>query len=92
MAEPVEYQVEITKTAVKLLRRLPRNLVQRITRAIDSLATEPKPIGCKRLVGTPHNNLYRIRVGDWRISYAIEDEELIVLVIEIAPRGDAYRK
>ncbi|MCH8290889.1 type II toxin-antitoxin system RelE/ParE family toxin [Candidatus Poribacteria bacterium] len=38
-----------------------------------------------------YENLYRIRVGEWRISYAIEDDKLIILILEIAPRGSAYR-
>lgn len=53
------------------------------------MAKEPRPHGFTKLSG--YENLYRIRVGDWRISYAIEDDALIVLVIEIKPRGDAYR-
>jgi len=54
-----------------------------------ALAKNPRPAGCKKLSG--FDNLYRVRVGDWRISYAIEDERLVILVLEIAPRGDAYR-
>ena len=54
-----------------------------------ALAKNPRPAGCKKLSG--FDNLYRVRVGDWRISYAIEDERLVILVLEIALRGDAYR-
>jgi mRNA interferase RelE/StbE len=57
--------------------------------AIRSLADDPRPPGCKRLSG--HDALYRIRVGDWRIIYAIEDDKLIVLIVEIGPRGRVYR-
>jgi mRNA interferase RelE/StbE len=78
-----------TRDVEKVMRRLPSNLVQRLDRAIRALASDPWPRGCKKLVG--HENLYRIRVGDWRISYAVEDDQLIVLVIEVASRGDAYQ-
>ena len=54
-----------------------------------SLAEEPRPAGCKKLRG--YENLYRLRVGDWRLIYAIEDDQLVVLIIEVAPRGEAYR-
>jgi mRNA interferase RelE/StbE len=53
------------------------------------LAENPRPEGCKKLEG--HENLYCIRVGDWRISYALEKERLMILVIEVAPRGGAYQ-
>jgi mRNA interferase RelE/StbE len=78
-----------TRDVEKVMRRLPANLVQRLDRAIRALASDPWPRGCKKLAG--HENLYRIRVGDWRISYAVEDDQLIVLVIEVATRGDAYQ-
>jgi len=54
---------------------------------ITSLADEPRPAGCKKLKGDDH--LYRLRAGDWRILYAVEDAVLIVLVIEMAPRDKA---
>jgi mRNA interferase RelE/StbE len=85
-----EYQILIRKEARKILSRLPKKLLARISNAIDGLAGNPRPEGCKKLEG--YANLYRMRVGDWRISYAIEDDQLIVLVIEVAPRGGAYRK
>ena len=60
-----------------------------IHRVIRDLANDPRPEGVKKLTGV--DNLYRIRVGDWRVIYAIEDDRLIVLVLEISPRGGAYR-
>ena len=61
----------------------------RIQELKRGLAEAPRPLGGKKLQG--YDNLFRIRVGDWRISYAVEDDRLIVLVLEVAPRGDAYR-
>ena len=83
------YQVQVQKAPDRVLRRLPKDLLRRITTALDNLTIEPRPSGCKKLAGL-HDH-YRIRVGDWRIIYTIQDEVLLVVVIEIAPRGDAYR-
>ena len=83
------WAVFVERQPLNVVRRLPRDLLQRIRLAIVGLAEEPRPSGCKKLQG--YDNLHRIRVGDWRISYAVEDDRLIVLVLEVAPRGDAYR-
>ncbi len=82
-------QVIIHRKAEKILKRLDGDALERIRRAIRGLAIEPRPAGVKKL--TDQDNLYRLRVGDWRIIYAIEEEKLIVLVLEISSRGAAYR-
>ena len=84
-----QWRVAILRAPKKMLDRLPPKLRQRMARAIDGLAVDPRPPGCKKLAG--HEDLYRVRVGDWRISYALHEAELIVLVVEVAPRGGAYR-
>ncbi len=89
MAEKAIWKVIIHRRAEKVLYRLPKDALERIRAAIRKLTQDPKPEGCKKLAG--YDNLYRVRVGDWRISYAIEEEQLIILILEIAPRGDAYR-
>ncbi len=86
---PRQYTVIMERQVEKALRRLPRELLSRVDRLITSLADEPRPTGCKKLKG--YDNLYRLRTGVWRIIYAVEDAVLIVLVIEIAPRDQAYR-
>jgi mRNA interferase RelE/StbE len=83
------WTIEISRDAEKVMRRLPGNIARRIDARILALAENPRPEGCKKLEG--HENLYRIRVGDWRISYALEKERLMILVIEVAPRGGAYQ-
>ena len=83
------WEILLHRRVEKVLRRLPKNIVSRIDRAIQSLGTNPRPTDCKKLAG--HENLYRVRVGDWRISYTVEDDRLIVLVLEVAQRGGAYR-
>jgi mRNA interferase RelE/StbE len=89
MSNAVTFEVIITKQPQKILRKLPKDLLRRIDRALQNLAADPRPVGCKKLIG--YDNLYRIREGDWRISYAVEDDRLIVLVLEISPRSGAYR-
>ena len=83
------YEVIIGRQPRKVIRKLPRNLRERIIRAAEALAADPRPRGYTRLTG--HPDLYRIRVGDWRIAYTIEDDQLLVLVMTVAPRGGAYR-
>jgi mRNA interferase RelE/StbE len=83
------WQVIIHRRAEKILKRLDGDTLERIRRAIRGLVIEPRPAGVKKLTG--YDNLYRVRVGDWRIIYAIEDDRLIVLVLEIFTRGSAYR-
>jgi mRNA interferase RelE/StbE len=89
MSEQPVYTIELDHDVSKQLRRLPRDLTARITKAIDGLRTNPRPVGCKHLVG--YGQLYRVRVGDWRIIYEVQDQQLLVLVIEVAARGSAYR-
>jgi mRNA interferase RelE/StbE len=83
------WQVIIHRKAEKILKRLDGGTLERIRRAISSLVNEPRPAGVKKLTG--YKRLYRLCVGDWRIIYAIEDDRLIVLVLEISTRGTVYR-
>ncbi|MCC6300185.1 MAG: type II toxin-antitoxin system RelE/ParE family toxin [Anaerolineales bacterium] len=85
----MQYQVIIHRKAEKILKRLDGDLRERVRTAIRELADEPRPMGVKKLAG--YENLFRIRVGDWRIIYAVENDTLIVLVLEISTRGGAYR-
>ena len=89
-AERARYQVSIDRDAQRVLKRCPADLVRRLRAAILALADNPRPIGCKKLTG--QYDLWRIRVGDWRIVYQIQDDVLIVVVVEVASRGNAYRK
>lgn len=83
------WEVLLSKQPQKIIRRLPKPIRERIAEAIDELARDQHPLNSKQLVGFP--DLYRLRVGDWRIIYTLKNEKLIVLVIRIAPRGDAYK-
>ena len=72
------------------MRSLPRAAQVRIAPKIEALADEPRPPGVKKLAG--EEELYRIRVGDYRVIYAIEDAELVVLVVMVGDRKDVYRR
>jgi mRNA interferase RelE/StbE len=89
MAEAPIWRISIHRKAEKILRRLSGDTLERLRQAIRKLASEPRPSSAKKLAG--HENLFRIRVGDWCIIYAIEEDRLIVLVLEISPHGGAYR-
>lgn len=90
LSEGHRYRVLVQKTAQKVIDRMPRDLLQRVAAAIDSLAIDPRPAGCKKLVGKYDH--YRVRVGDWRITYTIQDDTLVITVVEVAPGGDAYHR
>lgn len=83
------YQIIIKKSAEKELGRLPAKDVRKISTAIDGLATTPRPPGSKKLEGQ-RETLWRIRVGDYRIIYQIEDSIKIVEVRRIGHRKDIY--
>ena len=85
----VNYKILIKTSAAKELERLPRKGVQRITSKIQSLSNDPRPYGCEKLSAQER---YRIRQGNYRIVYSIEDDKLIVYVIKIAHRSEAYKK
>ena len=83
------YTVLFKRSADKALQKLPEKVQRRLVLAASDLAVEPRPAGCVRLEG--EDNLWRIRVGDYRIVYTIEEKKLIVLVVRIAHRKDVYR-
>lgn len=87
---PRQYTVILERQAEKALRRLPQDVLRRVDALILGLAGDPRPPGCKKPKG--FESLYRLRADDWQIIYAVEDDRLIVLVIEIAPRGQAHRE
>jgi mRNA interferase RelE/StbE len=78
MPDVPHYTVKVARELAKLLRRLPRDVQRRLVVAIDDLAINPRPRGCVQLKGQ-EQIFYRIRVGDWRIIYTVEDDILVVL-------------
>jgi mRNA interferase RelE/StbE len=83
------YQVEFAKNAQKDLKKIPSQQVAKIIAAIDKLALEPLHSNSKKLVDW--ENTYRIRVGDYRVLYELENSVLIVFVVEVGHRKDIYR-
>ncbi len=84
------YTITIKASARRSLAKLPKDVGERIARAIDSLAYQPRPSGCKKMEA--EDDLWRIRVGDNRIVYQIHDDVVLVLVVRIGHRRDIYRK
>jgi mRNA interferase RelE/StbE len=84
-----EYSVTVARPARKELERLSNVLVRRLIRKIEDLSSEPRPFGCRKLAG--EENLWRIRVGDYRIVYSIHDNERMVDIVRIRHRSEAYR-
>ncbi|QRR02653.1 type II toxin-antitoxin system RelE/ParE family toxin [Dyadobacter sandarakinus] len=83
-----KYQIVILKTAQKEIKKLQTPTAEKIFTTIRTLATDPRPSGCKKLVAT--KNSYRIRVGNFRILYTIEDQIKIVEVSGVKHRREAY--
>jgi mRNA interferase RelE/StbE len=81
------YQLVIDRFAQKQLEKIPPPHFNRIVKAINGLGSDPRPPGYKKLSGRPG---YRIRIGDYRVIYTIEDKVLSVFVIDIGHRKDIY--
>jgi len=82
------YEIIIDRYAEKQLAKIPPPDFNRIVKAIENLSENPRPTGYKKLVARPG---YRIRVGNYRIIYLIEDNVLTVFVIDIGHRKDIYK-
>jgi mRNA interferase RelE/StbE len=84
------YRIVFTKRAYKALLRMPRDIARSIRESLDHIAADPyaKHLNVTRLQNRPG---YRLRVGDWRVIYEIESDELVILVLRIGPRGGIYR-
>ncbi|MGH3773773.1 MAG: type II toxin-antitoxin system RelE family toxin [Pseudonocardiaceae bacterium] len=85
----MRYRVRFRRSAEKELAKLDPPVRARVLRHIEALANDPRPPGVTRLVDA--DDLWRIRIGDYRVVYEIHDDELIVRVIRITHRGVVYR-
>lgn len=81
------YEVRIDTAAARQIRKLPPDIQRRLTTAIGALASDPRPHGCTKLTG---RDAWRIRVGDYRIIYEINDRQLQVMVVRAAHRREVY--
>ncbi|MFP5416586.1 MAG: type II toxin-antitoxin system RelE family toxin [Actinomycetes bacterium] len=84
------YRVQVAPAAVRQLRKLDGFALRRVQAAIELLAEEPRPSGAKKLVGG--DGEWRVRTGDYRIVYEINDSVLLVLVVAVGHRRDVYQR
>ena len=83
-----DYHVLFARSARKELEALADSVVSRVLRRVKALANDPRPPGCKKLAVS--ENLWRIRVGDYRVIYTIDDDAKLVDVVVVRHRSDAY--
>ena len=84
------YRIELTPAAVRQLGSLPVKMQRRVSTKIEALATEPRSAGGRKLKGA--DNIYRVRVGSYRLLYQICDDILLVLVVSVKKRGEVYKR
>lgn len=82
------YRVEFTTAAAKQIRKLDPPIRRRVLAAISLLEENPRPTGSKKLVG--EQSAWRVRIGDYRVIYDIEDDQLTVTVVRAAHRREVY--
>ena len=84
------YRIEFKPSVWKDLDRIPKSDRRRIIKRIDTLADDPRPFGSEKLSG--QMNKYRVRQGNYRIIYSIEDDHLIIVVVKVGHRRDVYTR
>jgi mRNA interferase RelE/StbE len=84
------YKIIISESALKQMHKLQKPVVKTLQLSVDKLAENPRPAGVKKLKGN-NEDLYRIRVGDYRIVYSIEDTIQVVDIRKIGHRKDIYK-
>ena len=83
------YSIVFAKSARKELESLADQIIDRVLPRIENLADFPRPVGCRKLTG--ERNLWRIRIGDYRVIYYVDDQKRIVDIVAVRHRKDAYR-
>ena len=84
------YRIQISRTAECQLKKLPPDARARVVRAVQGLAIDPFPHGCRKLTG--YDDVFRIRAGPFRILYGVNGGTLIVVVLKVGHRRNAYRR
>jgi mRNA interferase RelE/StbE len=84
------YRITISRSALKELQALQKPIVRKLKKAIDGLADNPRPPGVKKLKDSTED-LFRIRSGDYRVVYSIEDEVMVIDIRKIGHRKDIYK-
>ena len=88
MPTPETYSVSLRSRAKREVRNLDRQTLARISKAIDGLSENPRPIGCLKVITS--EGRWRIRVGDWRIGYEIDDDARTVTIVTVGHRREFY--
>ena len=83
-----EYEILFKESVWKDLKKIPKRELKKILSRVEKLGNDPRPMGCEKLTS---EELYRIRQGNYRIVYSIQDNELTVWVIKVGHRKDVYR-
>lgn len=86
----MSYAIIISKSVQKQIDNLPNDVILRVIEKIQNLASEPRPDGIVKLKGS--DNEYRIRIGDYRVRYEIDDQSQLVQILQCKHRKDVYRK
>ena len=85
----MSYRIEVKKSAAKALKKIPKTDRKRIVDKIDNLAKSPPNPDTTKMTG--NNPFHKVRVGDYRIVYEIQDDVLLILIVKIGHRKDIYR-
>ena len=84
------YRIEFAPSAFRQMKRLGASLKGQIGRSLGALEKEPRPQGCAKLKGA--EDIFRIRVGGYRVLYQVRDDALVVLVVKVGNRRDIYKQ
>ena len=84
------YRIEFRPAALRDLKNLPRDVLDRISRKVSALTENPRPLGVEKLSGG-EVDFYRIRIGDYRVLYTIQDKVLLIIIIKVRHRREVYR-
>jgi mRNA interferase RelE/StbE len=82
------YNVAVPHSVAKQIKKLPQQVIKRVLKEIDGLGNNPRPLHYKKLIG---EDLFRIRVGDYRVIYAIDDTQRCVVIVRVGHRREVYR-
>ncbi|MFT5037216.1 MAG: mRNA interferase RelE/StbE [Candidatus Azotimanducaceae bacterium] len=88
----MEYKIEYLDKAEKELEKLPKRYITQILLKIDSLQYFQTATGIKKLRGSSDFSLYRVRSGDYRIIFTVEEDKIVIVIIRIAHRKEVYKK
>jgi len=84
-----KYKILVSASAEKVLKGLPKKDLAKVAITVQSLASDPFPLGCRKLAG--EKNVFRLRQGSYRIIYEVFKSELIIHILKVGHRKDVYR-